>query len=141
MAGNKNVRVSAASRRILDSLAETIIPSEGPDRPGALDVDATGNLLEWLSSFRGAKTGFVLACWLWELSPLMSGRLARFSRMDLADRTRLLTTWESSRLFTRRWSLFLLKSIFMAAFYNDEKVWPCIGYEPGCLAEPPNPVD
>ena len=136
------VKVSGPSRRVMESLFETIIPSEGPQRPGALDVNLVDRLLKWLQQLPGAPAGaFVLVCWMWEFAPIWSGRLARLSRLPLEDRIRILEGWKKSRLFIRRWPFFLTRVILLAGFYSNPELWPRIGYEPGCLAEPPNPVE
>ena len=75
---------------------------------------------------------------MWEFSPIWSGRWARFSSLSLEDRVRVLEGWENSRLSVRRMALFGLKALFMAAFYNNPEVWPHIGYQEGCLSEPPD---
>lgn len=136
-----SVRISAASKRVVSALAETIIPSEGPERPGALDTQLVERLLAWLSDIPGAATVFVLSCWSWDFCPLWAGRLARFSSLSLEERTRLLEGWENSRIALRRYALLLTKVVIMAAYYNNEEIWPLIGYQPGCLSEPPRPAD
>ena len=132
-----SARISSSSRKVVETLAETIVPSEGPDRPGALDGDAVDRLLDWLGGIPGARDVFLDFCWFWEFSPVWSGRWARFSRLGLPERTKLLEQWQSSRMPLKRGALLLLKAVFLAAFYNDPKVWPHIGYQPGCLSPKP----
>jgi len=139
MAGKKDIRLSSASRKVLDALAETIIPSE-EDRPGALDTEMVDRLLEWLGQVPGVAGAFVAYCWLWELTPLFAGKFSRLSRLSLEERTEVLEGWEHSGLMLRRYTLLSIKGIFMAVFYNDPAVWKEIGYEPGCLSDPPEPV-
>jgi hypothetical protein len=134
----KGVRLSPATRRVVSALADTIIPSEGPERPGALDLGLVDRLMEWLQGMAGTVAPLVAICWLWEFCPLWSGRLARFSRLSQEERTRIFEQWENSRLAAARWALFGLKAVFMAAFYNNPGVWPALGYEEGCLSEPPS---
>jgi len=132
--------LSGSSRKAAESLAEVLIPSE-PERPGALDRKLVDRLFEWIGAIRGAGTVVVLLCWFWEFSPLLSFRAARLSSLALSERTALLERWENSRLLVRRYALFMTRGLFMAAFYNDPEVWPLIGYEPGCLSEPPRAVE
>jgi len=133
------IKLSAGSRRVMESLADAIIPSGEPGRPGALDLGLVDNLMEWLGSLPGggAPRGFVFICWMWEFSPIWSGRFARFSSLSLEDRICILESWEHSRLTPRRLALFGLKALLMVAFYNNPEVWPSIGYQEGCLSEPP----
>jgi hypothetical protein len=137
MRGAGKPRVSPATRRVIEALADTIIPSGDPGRPGALDVNLCDPLLAWLAKLPGATTAFLLACWCWEFSPIWAGKFARFSRLSFEDRTWVLEGWEVSRLGARRWALFGLKLVFMSAFYNNPEIWPYIGYKEGCLTPPP----
>jgi len=131
------VKVSSSSRRILTALAQTIIPSEGPDRPGAEELELVDRLLEWLSTMRGAARAFVIVCRLWEFSPFLKGKFSRLSRLPLEQRTEILEKFERSRFYLVRMSLTGLKGIFMAGFYNNPRVWPLIKYEEGCLSPLP----
>ncbi|MFO8058698.1 MAG: hypothetical protein R6V10_15535 [bacterium] len=137
----KRVKLSGPSRRMMESLAETIIPHEAPDRPGAADIGLVDLLLNWLSTFPGGKTGFVLYCWLWEFSPFLSFKFSRLSRLPLEKRVKLLEKRERSRLYTLRMSFVLLKGLFMGGFYNQPRVWKHIGYDEGCISDPPNPIE
>ncbi len=136
------VKLSAGSRRVMDSLADAMIPSGEPGRPGALDLNLVDNLMAWMDSLpiAGAARGLTLVCWVWEFSPIWSGRLARFSSLSLEDRMSVLESWEHSRLAPRRLALFGLKALLMVAFYNNPETWPHIGYQEGCLSEPPNAI-
>ena len=134
-------RVSESSRKVIDALADTIIPSDGDGRPGALDLNFTNRFLDFLSGFKGATRVFVISCWLWEPAPLLLGKLSRFSRLSLEERTRVLEGFEHSRLFIYRGALVILKSVIMATFYNNPEVWPHLGYQGGCLSEAPRPVE
>lgn len=132
-----SVEVSDQSRKIVEALAETMVPSEGPDRPGAPDVDLAGRLLKFMGRRPGRKRMFLLICWSWEFSPVWSGKLRRFSSLSLEQRTGILESYENSRWFINRQSFYLLKLLFLAAFYYNPEIWPHIGYEPGCLSELP----
>ncbi|HUT52583.1 MAG TPA: hypothetical protein VM658_04275 [bacterium] len=135
------VKMSAATRRVMEAVADTIIPSDGPERPGASDVNLVDRLMEFLGQIPFACTAFKLACWSWEFCPLWTGRLARFSRLPAEDRERMLQGWETSRLMFRRSALLFTKAALMASFYNNPAIWPQLGYKEGCMAEPPLPVD
>lgn len=135
--GKPSDEISKADRKVVEALAETIIPSEGPERPGALDVGLVESLLDRLGQAPGARKVFLGFCWFWEYSPIWSGRWARLSSLDLAERTKILESWESSRVPIKRGALLILKAVIMVSFYNNPVVWPYIGYEPGCLSGPP----
>ena len=135
------VEVSDASRRLVEALAETMIPSEGPRRPGAPDFDLAGGLLDFFGQRRGGYRMFMLLCWPWEFSPVWSGKFKRFSSLSLEQRTEIFEGYENSRWFLNRLSFYLLRLLFLAAFYHNPEVWPYIGYEPGCLSEPPLSVE
>jgi hypothetical protein len=136
---SKTVRISKRSREVLDALAEVVVPDE-PGRPGAKTMKLVDRLLEFLGGFSFGVTGFVLYCRLWEWSPLVTGRFTRLSRLSPAERTEVLEWFEKSRVYGVRMSLMGVKGVMMASFYNNPEVWPLIGYEQGCLSEPPNPV-
>jgi len=138
----KGIRISAASRKIMESLADTMIPSEGPERPGAADMDAVNRLLDFFSQIPPvAFRAFIFSCWMWEFSPLWIGKIRRFTSLALEDRVRTLESFENSRLMFRRWALLILKAVIMASFYNNPKIWPFIGYQEGCLSNPPKPLE
>lgn len=136
------VRVSGASRKVMEALAETIIPSQGPECPGAMDVGLVDLLMGWLKQLPGSPSGlFILMAWMWEFSPIWSGRFARLSKLSPEERTHILEQWENSRFFVRRWSLLSTKVLLMAVFYSNPDIWPKLGCEPGCLSQPPNPIE
>ena len=135
------VKMSAATRRVMEAMADTIIPSDGPERPGARDVNLVDRLMEFLGQIPFAGAAMKLACWSWEFCPIWSGRLARFSRLSAEERERILLGWENSRLLLRRGALLITKAVLMASFYNNPAVWPMLGYQQGCMAEPKLPVD
>lgn len=131
------VKVSSSSRRIVTAIAQAIIPSEGPDRPGAEELELVDRLIEWLSTMRGAPRAFILVCRLWEFSPFLKGKFSRFSRLPLEQRTEVLEKFERSRFYLIRMAFLGLKAVFMASFYNTPRVWPLIKYEEGCLSPLP----
>jgi hypothetical protein len=137
---SRPVEISRGTRKVMEALADTIIPG-GDEGPGALDVDLVDRFLDFLRQFPPvALRLFSLSCWMWEFCPIWSGRFARFSGLSLEERTRMLESWENSRFLFRRGALIILKSIFLATFYNNREVWPLLGYEEGCLSEPPHPI-
>lgn len=136
----KPTGISPATRRVMEAMADTIIPSGGPDQPGALDLDLVDSLLEFMGQFPLGPRLFVIIFWMWEFCPIWSGRPARFSRLSGEERTRVLEDWELSRFSARRWTFMLFKSVLMATFYNNPRVWPHLGYKEGCMSQPPKPI-
>ncbi len=136
---SKSPRLSPSSRKVLESVTEAIIPSEGPERPGASDVDLADRLIERLSEYGGAHRAFIAACWFWEFSPLLSGKMKRLSALPVDERTGILERWEHSRMGSRRWAIIMLKAPVLATFYNNPDIWPHIGYREGCLDPPAVP--
>jgi len=137
----KKANISGPTRKMMESLAATIIPSEGPERPGAEDIGLVDLLLDWLSTFPGGRTGFVVYCWMWEFFPVFTFKFSRLSRLSEKKREDFLEKRERSRFYTVRMAFVLLKALFMAGFYNQRQVWEHIGYVEGCLSEPPLPVE
>ena len=129
------IKLGPGSRKVMEALVDTIIPSDGPERPGAVEVNLVDRMLEFLGPFPFAARGFVLLCWSWEFCPLLTLRFARFSRLLPAQRTAVLEKFEQGG-FSRRWSFILFKSVIMASFYRSPDIWPLIGYEEGCLSRP-----
>ena len=129
------VKLGPGSRRVMEALADTIIPSDGPERPGAIEIILVDRLLEFLGRFPFGARGFVLLCWAWEFCPLLCLRFARFSRLLPAERIAVLEKFEQGG-FTRRWGFILFKSLIMASYYRSPDIWPLIGYEEGCLSQP-----
>ncbi len=141
MKETKKADLSGPTRKVMESLAATIIPSEGPDRPGAEDIGLVDVLLDWLGNFPGGRTGFVVYCWMWELFPFFTFKFSRLSRLSEEKRVRFFEKRERSRFYTVRMAFILLKAIFMAGFYNQRRVWEHIGYVEGCLSETPHPIE
>src|SRR3972149_9652602 len=131
------IKLSPAARKVMEAIADTIIPSDGPDRPGALDMGLVDRLLDFLTIIPFGPTAMKLASWSWEFCPIWSGRFARFSRLSAEERERIFLSWETSRLMFRRGALLITKAVWMAPFYNNPAIWPYIGFKEGCLSEPP----
>jgi hypothetical protein len=133
-----NTKISPASKTVIETIAETIIPSEGPDRPGAMDIGTVPKLIDNLAEFNGAHRLLIIACWFWEFSPFISGKFSRLSKLTPTGREEVLGKWENSHFAVKRFALVGLKAVFMAAFYNSPEIWEKIGYEQGCLDDHTN---
>jgi len=129
-------RISPQTRLIMDALFDAIIPSEGPDRPGAIDFKLVDGLLDWFGDMPLAAPGFVFVCRLWDFAPFTLLRFRRFHRLTPDERIRIFERMEAGG-FVRRWTFVLFKSAVQAAFYRNPAVWPHIGYAEGCLSPLP----
>jgi len=129
-------KVGRRTRKILEDLAERIIPSGGPDYPGSHDIALVDRLLERMSIFPLVIFGLKIFAWTWELAPLWFFKFRLFTWMSPERQTEFLESWEKSRMMLRRWAILLSKAVFMAGFYHQPLVWEKIGYQPGkCFRE------
>jgi len=120
--------LSDPHRSTLRALGETLFPSTGPGDPSGADIvpDGVDALLEGMAPGDVKKLGFVLSAF--ELAAIARfGR--RFSRLPDAKRTRYVDGWMRSRLGPRRIVYRTLRLICASAYYNDERVWPTLGYD------------
>ena len=129
-------RISPATRRVMEALFDTIIPSGGPARPGAIDFNLVDRLLDWFGQMTFAAPAFILVCRVWDFSPLLFLRFRRFHCLDLDQRTRVFERFEAGGFFLR-WSFVILKAAVLTSFYRSPDVWPLIGYSEGCLSPLP----
>lgn len=127
----KKHSIGKRTLKILEDLAEALIPSGGPDYPGARDIGLVEKLIERVSIFPRALTALKIFAWAWEFAPLCFLKFRLFTWMKPEKQLKFLEAWEKSRLMSRRWLIMLTKGIFMAGFYNQPLVWEKIGYEPG----------
>ena len=129
MAGQKSL--GERTRKILEDLAERMIPSGGPGYPGSRDIGLVDRLVEMTDKFRFGLFGLKVMAWAWELMPLLSLNFKMLTRMTPEQQLRYFEGLENSRFMMKRWSLVGLKAIFMAVFYNQPAIWDKIGYKPG----------
>jgi len=123
--------IGKRTRKILDDLAERMIPSGGMDYPGARDIGLVDKLLELTGKSRMRFLAIKVLAWMWEISPLLLFRFKLLTSMTPQEQTAYFASWENSRLMARRWALLGLKAIFMAVFYNEPVVLEKIGFTPG----------
>ncbi|MHB1844634.1 MAG: gluconate 2-dehydrogenase subunit 3 family protein [Deltaproteobacteria bacterium] len=75
-----------------------------------------------------------------EYSPALTIQsLTRFSRLSLADRRRVLASWEQSRLFTQRTAHRALLFACASGYFEDEAVLAQMGWGVGCIVGPRAP--
>lgn len=117
--------------RTLSTLVTAIfgVPSEGApldvsslELPRAFDGFLEGECEQNVSDLKDAITFL-------ELSPIIhEGRTTPFSRLELAERRALFESWMTSDDLLRRQAAFAFRKFFNLVFYDNEAVWPHIGY-------------
>lgn len=121
----------ASARRTLASVADAFVPRGGAFPLGAIDVDLAGRIERYVATsapdLEGALRGALLVVeWA---SPLLAGRFARFSSLDLDARTSCLEALLHSRLALARDAFVGLKQLVTFQFYAVDEVFPSVGYE------------
>ena len=120
--------LSAAHHRTLRALGETLFPSTGPADPSGADIvpQAVDGLVDGMDPAQEKKLGLVLSAF--ELAAILRfGR--RFSSLPEEKRTRYVDGWMRSGLAPRRIVYRALRDLCATAYYNDERVWPVLGYD------------
>jgi hypothetical protein len=120
--------LSDANRSTLRALGETLFPSTGPTDPSGADIvpDGVETLIAGMDPDVVKKLGLVLSAF--ELAAIVRfGR--RFSRLPEEKRTHYVDGWMRSRLAPRRVVYRAIRELCASAYYNDERVWPMLGYD------------
>lgn len=123
--------VGEHTRKILEDLAERMIPSGGPDYPGARDIGLADKLIGRTQKSWFRVLALKVLAWLWEISPLLHFKPRLLSQMSPEEQIKYFETWENSRFLLKRYILVGLKALFMAVFYNELAIWEKIGFTPG----------
>jgi choline dehydrogenase-like flavoprotein len=123
---------------------ETLFPPGGAVPPSSEDVDVPGYLDAWMANlparqrllitllFTAVEQGTLL------LGPGLSGKLHRFSGLDIEQRTAYLGRIEQHPLFPVRALLAALRTIFSFAYLDREPVQAALGIEPFPCELPPS---
>ncbi len=120
--------LSDANRSTLRALGETLFPSTGPADPSGADIvpDGVASLVAGMDPTVARKLGLVLSAF--ELAAIVRfGR--RFSSLPDEKRSRYVDGWMRSRLAPRRIVYRTIRGLCAAAYYNDDRVWPMLGYD------------
>ena len=120
--------LSNANRSTLRALGETLFPSTGPADPSGAHIvpDGVASLVAGMDPAVAKKLGLVLSAF--ELAAIVRfGR--RFSRLPDEKRARYVDGWMRSRLAPRRIVYRTIRGLCAAAYYNDDRVWPMLGYD------------
>jgi len=130
--GSESKLVGERTRKILEDLAERMIPSGGIDYPGARDIGLVDKILVLADTrIPMGILGLKALAWYWEFSPFFWLRFKVLSKMSPEEQISYFESWEKSRFMFRRWILLGLKAMFMAVFYNEPVIWKKIGFTPG----------
>jgi len=116
---------------LLDVVADTLIPRGGAFELGARDVDLARRIDTFLVDesagvLRGLSAALLLVEWG---SPLVSGRVARFSRLGPDERAACIDALCHSRIGVLREVYAGLKQLCCFTFYAIDAVWPAVGYD------------
>lgn len=116
---------------VLDAVSDAFVPAGGAIGPGARDVGlasrADAFLVEEPPAVRRGLAGALLAVeWA---SPVLAGRAARFSRLDLAARAACIDALRTSRFALAREVYGGLKTLCLFLFYAADASWPATGYD------------
>lgn len=116
---------------LLDVVADTLIPRGGAFELGARDVDLARRIDAFLVDESAAvRSGLSSALLLIEWgSPLVSGRVARFSRLGPDERAACIDALCHSRIGLLRDVYAGLKQLCFFTFYAIDAVWPALGYD------------
>jgi len=120
--------LSDANRSTLRALGETLFPSTGPTDPSGADVvpDGVESLVAGMDPAVVNKVALLLSAF--ELAAIVRfGR--RFSRLPDERRTRYVDGWMRSSLAPRRVVYRAIRDLCASAYYNDDRVWPMLGYD------------
>lgn len=122
--------LDAHEYRTLQSLVEVMLPNTSaiPIDPASMDLPRAfdGFLAdEPEHNVKDLQKALVLI----EFGPLVfEGKLATFSRLDLAERSKHWEAWAVSDNLLRRKVSIAMRKFFNLVYFDREEVWPHIGY-------------
>ncbi len=129
---NYNV-LSRYERKILLSIAESIIPEGGPFPPGGNNPDIIQKIDAFLSKFsRQNQYGIRLILWLFEVLPIFY-KLRPFSMLPLKTRSVICEKADRSKFYFRRGAMLIFKLLIMMFFYERDDIEKFTGYNNDCL--------
>lgn len=134
--------LAASELAILEAVADTFVPSGGAFAIGAREVDLARRI-DAVAASQGPDVvrGLRGALWLVELaSPLLLGRLTRFSKLSAADRTACVRALAGSRLVVARDVFAGLKQLCLFSFYTHDASWAATGYDGPWVGRPAAPA-
>jgi hypothetical protein len=116
--------------QVLAAVADTVIPRGGAFSLGAADLDLAARIDALLAAQPAELAGGVRgALLLLEYgAPLLSGRVARFSRLGAVERDEVFGALPGSFGLARR-VYAGLRGLCLFAFYVQPESWPGVGYD------------
>ncbi|MBI2891559.1 MAG: hypothetical protein HYY13_12345 [Nitrospirae bacterium] len=115
--------------RILNALAEAMIPPGGAFDPGGADIGLPARVKEIARRLGYPSWPLGVFLRLFDWFPLLFGfRFRRFSRLDPDSRRTFLACLEGSRGMVGTGVFLALKALVMPLFYSDPEVGRRIGY-------------
>ncbi len=124
-------RFDDAQRVVLDAVLDAFVPPGGAFALGATALGLGARVQRFLATRPPEVTATVrgaLVAVEW-LSPLLAGRIGRFSTLDAAGREACLRALVASRSDLARRLFAGLKQLAHFTFYSADESWPAIGYE------------
>ncbi len=123
--------LSPEDHALLAVVADTLVPPGGPFEAGAASVELARHVDAWLADedpelASGLAGALRLVEWG---SPLLAGRLGRFSSLDRSGRSACLEALRDSRLGFAREVFGALKQLCLFVFYAQDASWPATGYD------------
>lgn len=120
--------------RIAEVLTDQLIPAGGKIPLAPADTDCYAFLARYLrDQAPGTRMALKLLYVAFDLAPfLFIGRFSRFVNLGPEARELYIADWASSRIYYRRMTLVLLKTLSGMGYYNDPKVLEAIGYNLAC---------
>jgi hypothetical protein len=123
--------LGASARATLEAVAETLVPSGGPFAAGAREVELAARVERLVAEAppelqRGFRGALLVVEWA---SPLLAGRLARFSTLPIDQRLVCVRALVESRLDLAREVYAGLKQICLFVFYAQDASWSSLGYD------------
>ncbi len=130
--------LDAAEWVLLGVVADTFVPQGGAFELGARDVDLATRIDAFLvgeriTVLRGLSAALLLIEWG---SPLASGRVARFSKLDADARSACIAALRDSRIAVLREVYAGVKQLCLFTFYAIDASWPAVGYDGPWVAKP-----
>lgn len=129
---NYNV-LSKHEQKIFLSIAESIIPEDGPFPGGGNNPDIVKKIDSFLSKFsRSNQFGIRLMLWLFEFLPFFY-KFRLFSMLSLKTRIEICERADRSKFYFRRGPMLIFKLLILMFFYEQEDIEKFTGYKNECL--------
>lgn len=112
------------------AIAETLFGRMGDDFPDIEQARFGEHLRDFLTQLDApTRDDLVLLMRVVEWWPALTGRFARFSKLDLETRGRILDAWPDHWLGPLRMAATAIKLVFAPVYFADDATWAPIGYD------------